>query len=189
MGKITTISWTMFLILLLLLFVIWLLTTRTKIGKAIIIKETHWNIPQWSRLLMVMAFTFFILINPIVHLLAFAIFFVLYFFIVPNPLFKNRFREQFGFNESLNVSNPFISPNNKNIQLVCKSTSPTNLITERKALDKCLFSFPQINNFLKPEVSQIDEEYHLTLRLSSDEYLSSLMSYIRKSGFEVQIKK
>ncbi len=188
MLNLTTLSWKWFFILGLILVIIWIISTKMRIGRTIVTQETPWTLPQWSRLLLVIGITLFILVDPIFHLSTVAIFAILYYVFVNKNFLNTNIRKLGIRNDSLSGTLPFISGESSKVDLLCKSTTHENMVKERKALDRCLFSFPQINDLNRPEVKYLDGEYHVTLSLSSSKYMSSLMEYIRKAGFEVSNK-
>ena len=189
MKGMTTFSWFTFIIIIAILVIVWLFTSKTRIGRKIIVQETPWTIPQWSRLLLVLAITLFILVDPIFHLLTFAIFAILYYVFV-NKNFLNTNIRNIGVNsEVMGGTIPFMMADEKQLELICIPDKAQNLIAERKALDKCLFSFPFIDDKTYPKVKYLGGEYHLALNLSSEKFTSSLIEYIKKSGFQVNIKK
>lgn len=188
MNGITSFSWFFFLIAAIILAVIWIVTTRTRIGKIIIVQETPWSVSQWSRILLVILITLFILVDPLFHLMTFGIFAVLYYLFVNKNILDTDIRNLGGKTDVLTSAIPFISTKVDKLELICTSNDHQNLLAEKTALNKCLFSFLQIDDHIYPKVNYIDGEYHLTLNLSSEKYASSVIDYIRKAGFQVRTK-
>ena len=188
MNGITSFSWSFFLISALILAVIWIVTTRTRIGKIIIVQETPWTVSQWSRILLVILITLFILVDPLFHLITFGIFALLYYLFVNKNILETDIRNIGGKNDVLTSTIPFISTKVDKLELICISENHPNLVAEKTALNKCLFSFLQIDDHIYPKVKYIDGAYHVTLNLSSEKYTSSMIDYIRKAGFQVRTK-
>lgn len=188
MKGMTTFSWYSFFIIIAILIFVWILSTRTRIGRKIITQETPWSIPQWSRLLLVLGITLFILVDPLFHLLTFGIFAILYYVFVNKNFLNTNIRNIGVSNEVIGGSLPFILSDEKKLELICIPQDSQNLIAQRKAIDKCLFSFPFIDNKAYPVVKYLDGQYHLSLNLSSEKFTASLVEYIKKAGFQVNLK-
>ena len=109
MNGITSFSWSFFLISALILAVIWIVTTRTRIGKIIIVQETPWTVSQWSRILLVILITLFILVDPLFHLITFGIFALLYYLFVNKNILETDIRNIGGKNDVLTSTIPFIN--------------------------------------------------------------------------------
>ena len=188
MNNLSTISWTNFFIVAIILVLIWLLSTRTRLGKKIIIRETPWDISQWTRFLLAILITLFILIDPILHVLTIGIFGILYYvFVSKNLLFKNLRNINSG--DRINSGLSFISGGKNSIKILCKNIKHKNLLETKSQLDKCLFSFPMLLDGSTPFVQQINDEFEIELSLVSKDYVSSFMDYIKNSGFEVELIK
>jgi hypothetical protein len=187
MGDITTISWFTFLISTLVLLFLWWLSTKTRIGRKVIIQETPWNESQWTRFLLVILITLFILVNPIFHLLTFGIFFALYYTFVSRNFLSRNFRK-IGSGEKISANLPFIGTTEDKVVLGCKYTKSDSILESKKAMDKCLFSFPMIDSQNTPIIKYNEEEIELELYATPNSYLASFINYIKKSGFTVQNK-
>jgi len=184
-----TLSWTTFFWSCLVLALIWLLSTKTTIGKNIVLRETRWQMTQWSRLLLVLVVTLFILVNPLLHLLAVAVLGVLYYVLVADSNTKSKLID---FGDSRKPSGLPLgigSTTTTEQILVCTATDMASLLKEKQTLDKCLFSFPYIKDNPYPSIQYLDGKYNLTLRLTSDKYLASLVQYLRHAGFETVLKQ
>lgn len=189
MQGLTTFSWLTFFVLLGIIAIIWVFTTKTKVGRLIIENETPWNQAQWTRLLLVVIITLFILVDPIFHLTTFGIFISLYYIIVNKNFLNTNIRKIRVKNEGVKSGLAFIVPQKKILSLTCVPSESQDLISERNMLNKCLFSFPYIDDDTSPIVQYLNGSYNLELYLSSEKYTSSLIGFIEKAGFQVSIKQ
>ncbi len=180
MIDITTLSWMSFFLIGLGLVLVWFLTVRTRLGKLIIESQTPWNSSQWTRVLVVLLVTCFILVNPLLHLLTFLIIAALYYVLVAQNFLSKNIMDLGSSNDGLN----FLNLNAEKIKIVCRPSSEVNVLEQKRALEKCLFSFPLIAG-KEPDILYENNEYQVELNLSSKKYASSLTSYIERAGFEV----
>lgn len=188
MNELTTISWMSLLIGVGLLFIIWILTSKTRYGRLIVTRETPWNVRQWTTILVIIAITMFILVNPVFHLLTTGIFAVLYYVFVNKNILGRKISHLGNGKESLRGGIDFGAKAPFTLELHCKGIDFSGQLAERKALDKCLFSFLTVSSNPFPEVDHIDGVYHVKGELSSKKYYSSLIQYIQRAGFEIEIK-
>lgn len=188
MIELTTISWWTLLLGIGFLFLIWLLTTRTRYGRLIINRETPWNTRQWTTILIIIAITMFILVNPVFHLMTTGIFAILYYIFVSKNALGRNLNYLGKSTESLRSGLDFTSTRNGSVRITCKGKDFSNKIEERRTLDKCLFSFLGAVKTPIPKVDYIDGEYHIQGDFLSKKYYSSLIQYIQNSGFEIEIK-
>lgn len=179
----TTISWLTFFAGALVLLLVWFLTTRTRIGKIIIDEETPWSVDQWRRLLLVLLITLFILVNPLFHLMTAAIIGILYYFFVHQNFLRRNIRSI-----SLNGDSSSRSNQLKSLSLICEGNTFTDLNEEKKALNRCLFSFPHISHEAKPRVNYQDNYHALKVDLYHEKYKASFINYLQKEGFTVKNK-
>jgi len=184
-----TLSWTTFFWSCLVLSLTWIVTTKTTIGKNIILRETRWTLRQWSRLLLVILVTLFILVNPILHLLAVAVLGALYYVLVADSSTKSKLIDFGEGRKTAGLSMGIGTAAASEHLLVCRAADMSSILEEKQTLDKCLFSFPYIKDNPYPSIQYLDGRYHLTLRLTSDKYLASLMEYLRHAGFETDLKQ
>lgn len=164
------------------------MTAKTRIGQRIINQETPWSVSQWSRLLLVLSITLFILVDPIFHLLTFAIFAILYYVFVNKNLLNTNIRKLGVKNDMLPGNLSFSSINEFSQEITCIPIEERSLYNESRAIDRCLFSFPYIENKAFPMVNYLNGEYHLKLNLTSEKFTSSLVDNLKKAGFEVILK-
>ncbi|WP_235297050.1 hypothetical protein [Portibacter marinus] len=181
MIEITTLSWKTFLIISGCLLILYLLSNRTRIGRLLVERETPFTGSQWTRILLVVLTTCFILVNPLFHLLTFAIFAILYYILVAKNFLSRNIMDLGSSKDGL----AFLSITKDTITISCTPTTEISEREQKNALDKCLFSFPVIVGD-EPKVQYEDKTFIVELNLSSKKYTSSLMSYISRAGFEVQ---
>ena len=180
MIDITTLSWMSFFLICIGLTLVWFLTVRTSIGKFIIESQTPWNSTQWTPVLVVLLVTCFILVNPLLHLLTFMIIAALYYVIVAKSFLSKNIMDLGSSKDGLK----FLNLNADKIKIICKPNIEATVLEQKRALEKCLFSFPLIAG-KEPEILYENNEYQVELNLSSKKYTSSLTSYIESAGFEV----
>lgn len=131
----------------------------------------------------------FILINPLYHVIISAAAIVLYYFIVD----KSGLRSLNDFinkksKPSYKSTSVELSSNYSSIKLELKPKEELDATTIRKRLERCLFSFPFLDDDHKIELYKLSGSYHLNVPLVSNKYIASLISYLEKSGFETQLK-
>jgi len=180
-----SISWVTFLIGILMVWMVWIFSTRTRVGQALIIDRTPWTLPQWYRVLIVVGVTLFILVNPVFHLLGAGVMFGLYYVLVVKGFipFQNISSWENKGREAAVAGSDTVGV--KLLTLTCQGKNHGNLISEKKMLDRCLYSFPFIVDSAKTEVQYLDGKYFVSVQLSSAVYTSSLVDYLVKSGFEI----
>ena len=181
MIEIKTMSWMTFLIIGLILGLLWLISNRTRIGRLLVERETPWTLDQWSRILLVILITALILVNPLFHLLTFGIFAILYYILVNKNFLSKNLMDLSGRKERIN----FLSPKKQMIKLVCKPTSDSSALDQKKAIDRCLFSFPLVTDN-ETLVLQEEDNFIVSLNITSEKYTASLIKYISNAGFSVQ---
>jgi len=181
-----TLTWSTFTWAGAILFILWLLTTKTQIGRNIVTRETPWSISKWSKLILVIAISLFILVNPIYHLIGVTIFGSLYYFLVSEGTIKSSLikgsnsKSNKGLNLNLNTSK------SGHYSLLCIERKSGNMIESRFMLERCLFSFPYLKDNPYPAIQYLDDQYQIDLDLTSSKYLASLMDYLRQAGFKTK---
>lgn len=184
MAGMTSISWNTFFIGFIIIFLIWAFTTRTSLGQKIISYETPWSSSQWSKILLIFIATLFILVNPILHLVTGAIICALYYLFILNS--DTKVLEIDTGIEKVDITSTSFPIQSSLLTITCNSSKYESLHTEKKALDKCLFSFLYIDSHTKPRMSYIHGEHKITVKISAEKYTSSLADYITKAGFEIK---
>jgi hypothetical protein len=129
----------------------------------------------------------FILVNPVFHLLTTGIFALLYYIFVNKNVLGRKINYIGNGTDPLRSGIDF-GGNSFPIELKCIGKDFSGQLVERKALDRCLFSFLTVSSNPFPEVDYIDGVYHVKGELSSKKYYSSLIQYIQRAGFEIEIK-
>lgn len=175
-------SWTLFFFLTAILAVVWFLTTQTLVGRQIIANRTNWSQRQWSRFLIVLLATVFIMVNPIYHLLATAVGITLYYILVDNRSMGEMLAGIKNINTNSSTRNDGIKPNLSQT-LLCQGKNHASMSEERLALERSLFSFPYINS--RPTINYEDSKYTIQVSLTDGKYLASLQQYISEAGFHV----
>lgn len=183
------IPWSTFLGLCLVIFLIWIITTQTQVGRRFVRERTSWTRRQWDRVLLIAVATLFIMVNPVYHLIGTGVAVVLYFLFVDRRNIKKTLLKS--DKRTLESSSPFstISLKKPQIYISCKGKQHKNMIKERNILEKCLFSFPFIEDTPFPKVQYMDETYHIDLNLSDEKYYDSLISYLDHAGFDILMHK
>lgn len=187
MLELTKISWFTFLIISLIIVLIWILTTRNRIGRMIIERETPWNTIQWSRILLAILITSFLLVNPIFHLSTAIIFGALYYlFVIQGFMQRNMIALNRGNDSKRSIK--FSSDNKELHCLICTPEETQQINKARIALEKCLFSFNQVEDDLPPKIHFENGQFSVQLKINEN-YLASLSDYISKEGFQVTKSK
>jgi len=182
-----TLSWSTFFVSIIVLAVVWLLSTRTQIGRNMISRETDMTLDNWARLLLVIAIALFILVNPVLHLIEVVVIGGLYKLLIVDKILGSDFLP--GGDSQLSETNTNVTANNSNpLSLVCEVSDEQSMLTSKSRLDQCLFSFPYVKDNPLPHTHYIDGRYHVSVKLTSDQYLASLLEYLRHSGFDTKLK-
>jgi|GEM_PF-2254831 len=183
-----TISWFTFFVILIICFSLWLLTTRTQIGRNIINQETSWGLEKWSRLLLLIVVAVFILVNPIYHLIAVMVLGALYYVFLANNQEKSFLNFANGKRgQKINIGIP--NGNAYSQTLIIKGNDFDDLLQERTMLEQCLFSFPYIKDQPFPSINYIEDRFEVGLSLTDEQYLASLVTYIKQANFHIEIIK
>lgn len=131
----------------------------------------------------------FVLINPFNNIIIAGAALALYYFIVDrsgltslNDLLSRSTRTRHL------VSSKDNSTASVKIDLDVTSTLDLDAVSTRKRLDKCLFSFPFIDDTSHINLYRKASGYHLSVAILSQQYIESLISYLEKSGFDSQLK-
>ena len=177
----TTLTWTTFLIIGGCIILLYMLSNRTRIGRLLIERETPWTPSQWTRILLIVLITCFILVNPVFHLLTFAIFAVLYYILISQNFLSRNIIDLGHTREGLGL----LSLPKDTIKLVCTPVVEGTERTHNLSLSKCLFSYPMIVGD-EPQIQYENDKFTVELNLISKKYTSSLVSYLSKAGFEVE---
>lgn len=185
MTILNAISWPLFFWIALGLLVLWILTTKTQIGRTIIEDETPWGLKQWERLLAIIGITVFILVSPLIHLIGILVLGGLYHVFVGDlSITKDHFLKSKSRKESDSLR--IASDTHARPILICKSTNEARPKLAKQSLEKCLFSFPFIAE--KPKLRHLNNTFEIEPHLSNPKYLSSLIDYISHAGFQVEQK-
>lgn len=147
-------------------------------------RETSWTVRQWQWLLVALAITGLVLVNPVAHLIGTAVLGGLYYLLVASPKQRQRLLHS-GSSATLD----------KNMQLLtgkttiyCVADTDVGLTKAKSALQQCLFSFPYINQEVAPTLSYLDGKFELSVTLSANHYKASFVDYIRTAGFQIEYK-
>ncbi len=183
MLELTKISWFTFLVIFLIIALIWILTTRNRIGRMIIERETPWTTIQWSRILLAVLITCFILVNPIFHLSTAIIFGALYYlFVIQGFLQRNMISLNRGSDSKRSIK--FAQDHKEMISLICTPEDNNQINKSRLALEKCLFSFNQVEDDFPPVIHFENGQFTVQLKIN-EYYFASLSDYISAEGFQV----
>jgi hypothetical protein len=90
-------------------------------------------------------------------------------------------------NES-NRSIKFSTDNKEFTYLICTPSETQPINKARVALEKCLFSFNQVEDGLPPIIHFENGQFSVQLKINEN-YLASLSDYISKAGFQVTKSK
>ncbi len=189
MQNFTTISWPLFILIVSGLIGIWMITTKTTIGKTLLTRELPWSVKKWSRFLLMLGITAFIMVHPVFHVMGLVILGVLYYLFVSDRSLSEQWYTRRAKTSGQGESAIHKTRNKGSVSLVITDINKNRgLVLSRRALDKCIFSFPYISDKQDPRINYINDKYEVSVSLSSYTYIASFVDYIKQAGFEIEIK-
>ena len=150
-------------------------------------RETPWTLRQWQWLLLTLAITALVLVNPITHLIGTAVLGGLYYLLVANPKQRQRLLNT-GPTQALSTMDNKMKLQTEEVTIYCNADAGIGLNKSKSALQQCLFSFPYLDQEEVPTIHYRDGTFELSATLTSDKYKASLVDYIRDAGFQIDYK-
>lgn len=184
MDYIHTISWGTFALWLIILLGLWLAYTRITVIKDFVTRVTKLNAYQFTLIIVIIILLLFVFVHPVTHGLMVMLAMVLFWSFTRGKEFNY---DIFSFGKPSLEDEGF---ERKRYDFLLTATAESDLLTERKKLEKNLFSCPYILLDQKPQIKYDRSEYSVSFYMSSEQYVSSVMQYMTESGFNIkQINK